>query len=82
MMGHLAASLMMLMTIVAANAQELRPRPTEWAQPMIGSSLDNFYRVDDKLYRSAQPGDGEMEEIEEFGIEHVLSLREYHFPNT
>lgn len=57
---------------------EVRVRPTEWGQKVIGSELDNFYKIDDRLYRSEQPDDDAMEEVEKFGIKQVLNLRNFH----
>jgi protein tyrosine/serine phosphatase len=57
---------------------DLRVRPIEWAQPMLGSGLDNFYRVSDELYRSQQPDREQMSELEALGVRAILNLREYH----
>jgi len=68
-----------LTLLLAASAcAEPRVRPPEWAQPMIGVELGNFYRVSDELYRSRQPDDEEMEQLKAMGIRSVLNLREYH----
>lgn len=58
-----------------------RPRPVAWAQPMLNSGLDNFYLVDDGIYRSSQPDDDEAAEIVGVGIKEILSLREFHSDN-
>ncbi|MDT8391952.1 MAG: dual specificity protein phosphatase family protein [Lentisphaeria bacterium] len=55
-----------------------RVRPANWAAPVIGSDLENFYKVDDKLYRSEQPDDDDFEKIEKLGIKEVLNLRNFH----
>lgn len=38
-------------------------------------TVDNFHKVSEDLYRSAQPSRKEMKEIESFGIVSVLNLR-------
>ena len=53
-------------------------RPTEWAVAIDNPYLDNFYRVDQKLYRSAQPTASGMADLEKMGINHVLNLRYFH----
>jgi protein tyrosine phosphatase (PTP) superfamily phosphohydrolase (DUF442 family) len=53
-------------------------RPTAWAVPLPSDQLNNFYRLDAKVYRSAQPGDEGFAELKSRGIRDVLSLREYH----
>jgi protein tyrosine/serine phosphatase len=42
---------------------------------VINTGLKNWHRVDDKVYRSAQPGAEEMKAVEAFGIQEVLNLR-------
>ncbi len=59
-------------------AQSPRLRPDKWAQPVIGTDLDNFYKVDDHLYRSEQPDDDDMPMLQKFGIHTVLNLRDHH----
>jgi protein tyrosine/serine phosphatase len=70
----------LLGTLAMALAAEdaIRPRPTTWAQPMLGSEIENFYKVSDDLYRSEQPDDDGMAALEKAGIKAVLNLREYH----
>lgn len=61
-----------------AAAMDLRVRPAEWAQPVIGFELGNFYQVSDDVYRSQQPDDEALRELEKAGFRAVLNLREYH----
>lgn len=53
-------------------------RPTEWAQPVASSALKNFYQLDAKLYRSAQPDEDGFAAIKRLGITTVLNLRDFH----
>jgi protein tyrosine/serine phosphatase len=69
---------LLLIFLSAVSAGELRVRPIEWAQPVIGSSLDNFYKVSEGVYRSEQPESEDFGNIVSVGIGEVLSLREYH----
>jgi tyrosine-protein phosphatase SIW14 len=57
---------------------DARVRPVEWAQPMLGLELGNFYRLSDEVYRSSQPDDEEMVALEGMGMRSVLNLREFH----
>ncbi len=57
---------------------EFRMRPDTWGQPVIGSSLDNFFRISPDLYRSEQPTAAQIPDLKKFGIKSVLSLRHYH----
>ncbi len=78
MKGLLFALSLLLVTNVYA---EPRVRPTEWAQPVLGVELGNFYKVSDELYRSQQPDDDVMPQLEAMGIHSVLDLREFHSDN-
>lgn len=53
-------------------------RPAGWARPVKASHLENFYQLDGKVYRSAQPGSKGFKELEALGIKNVLNLRNYH----
>ena len=55
-----------------------KERPAEWAQPVAGCALGNFYRISDELYRSKQPEPADLPELKRVGIRTVLSLRHYH----
>ncbi len=57
---------------------EVRLRPQIWATEIMGSGLDNFYKLDDRVYRSEQPDSTSFDLIEKYGIKEVLNLREYH----
>jgi len=69
--------LLFLIGCAFANAQP-RVRPLSWAQPVLGTELENLYQVDKTLYRSEQPEKLAFSELEKLGIDEVLSLREYH----
>lgn len=71
--------LFFFIAISFANAgDEPRIRPANWAQPIIGTTLENFYIIDSTLYRSSQPGKSEFIMLEKLGIKEVLNLRHYH----
>ncbi|MEJ2688828.1 MAG: dual specificity protein phosphatase family protein [Deltaproteobacteria bacterium] len=53
-------------------------RPANWAAPVPSEHLKNFYKLDDKVYRSAQPNEKGFRELKTFGIRNVLSFRDYH----
>jgi protein tyrosine/serine phosphatase len=59
-------------------AAEPRLRPESWATPVISEQLDNWYKVDERVYRSDQPDEEAMAELKKFGIRRVLSLRNFH----
>jgi len=53
-------------------------RPSTWASPVSSEHLRNFYKIDDKVYRSAQPDKKGFRELKTLGIRNVLSFRDYH----
>lgn len=53
-------------------------RPTQWAQNISGTELDNFYKIDDGVYRSKQPDEETFAMLEKMGIKEVLNLRRHH----
>jgi tyrosine-protein phosphatase SIW14 len=70
--------LIILFIAPVCSAAELKTRPKDWAQPVKGSSLENFYRVSDELYRSKQPEPSDISDLKAAGIKSVLSLRDHH----
>lgn len=44
----------------------------------ITPTLDNFYKVDQGLYRSNQPTMAQFKSLEENGIKEILNLRRFH----
>jgi protein tyrosine/serine phosphatase len=74
---HFKALLITLLLSLNAFA-ELRERPNQWAKPILGSSLENFYKVDEGVYRSEQPNKEEFADLSIFGLTDVLNLREFH----
>lgn len=60
------------------NSATTRARPLHWAQPMLGSSIDNWHRVDDVLYRCGQPDDAGMRELAAHGVRTIVNLRAWH----
>lgn len=60
-------ALLIFITFVSSYVIKEEPQPT--------CSVDNFHKVSEELYRSAQPSKKEMKEIELFGIKSVLNLR-------
>ncbi len=50
----------------------------QWATPVENSEVSNFYRVDHKLYRSAQPKRDDFKEFYRMGIYRILNLQQYH----
>ena len=57
---------------------EPRLRPATWGRPVVSKHLDNWYKLDDKLYRASQPDLEGFQDAARFGIKSVLNLRDNH----
>ena len=53
-------------------------RPQKWAAPVQSRYLKNFFQLDSKVYRSAQPSRKGFKEARQLGITDVLNLRDSH----
>ncbi len=54
------------------------PRPQWWAQPLVLEGVPNLHRINERLYRSAQPTAVGFRAVESLGVGTVLNLRQYH----
>ncbi len=63
------------------HAGEVKTRPENWAKPLNAGNLENFYQLDAKVYRSAQPGRKGFQSLRQLGIRNALNLRDYHSDN-
>ena len=59
-------------------AGQAEKRPAEWAGPMKVEGVPNLHKLNDSLYRSAQPTAEGMKNLEKMGIETVVNLRTFH----
>ncbi len=53
-------------------------RPATWAAPVSVKGAPNLHKVNDGLYRSAQPTKEGMKNLERLGIRTVINLRAFH----
>ena len=60
-----------------ALAAELN-RPSEWAVPIQLPGVVNLYKINDNLYRNAQPTKQGMENLKKLGIKTIINLRVFH----
>jgi protein tyrosine/serine phosphatase len=67
--------LLVILLFFAACAQ--KDRPATWAKAVQSRDVENFFAVDEDLYRSAQPSHAAMLELEKMGIKTVLDLRNF-----
>jgi protein tyrosine/serine phosphatase len=53
-------------------------RPAQWAMPITMSGVGNLHKINEGLYRSAQPTREGMINLEKMGIKTVINLRAFH----
>jgi protein tyrosine/serine phosphatase len=70
--------LLMLLSVTTLYAASPQPRPETWAQPIATKKLKNFHKLDDHVYRSAQPNEEGFEYLKTLSIKNILNLRDYH----
>lgn len=73
--------LVMLLVLSSSVYAEPRLRPADWATPIIGAKLSNLYKVDNGIYRSEQPDEENIKDLQQLGVKEVLNLREWHKDN-
>ncbi len=66
--------LLMISCVLPLSAQ----RNNKWANPVASGYVENFFKVDEGVYRCAQPGADAFAELESAGIREVLNLRNFH----
>jgi len=49
-------------------------RPTDWAILVDGTSVKNLYKIEDGLYRGAQPTSAGFQELRKLGVKTVLNV--------
>jgi protein tyrosine phosphatase (PTP) superfamily phosphohydrolase (DUF442 family) len=69
-----AALFFCALSLSAAPGPELLVRPAEWATPVPGTSVANMYRIEDGLYRAAQPTAAGFTELAALGLHGVLDV--------
>jgi len=64
-----------LLPLVGRTADPAKPRPADWAVKVDRPGLPNLNKINDNLYRSAQPKAEGIAELEKLGVKTVLNLR-------
>lgn len=67
-----------LMLISCGTSPAAAQRKDTWAQPVESKYIENFYKIDDGVYRSGQPTAEAFKEMEQMGIKEILNLRNFH----
>jgi uncharacterized protein (TIGR01244 family) len=56
----------------------LAERPQEWARPLSVQGVPNLHQITPQIYRSAQPTEAGMRQLQEMGIRTIVNFRAYH----
>jgi len=80
MTKHLLLTLFLLTGFHGCSLNEEHPqvRKEYYAKPMTTLGIENFYQVDENVYRSAQPSKDDFKRLYDFGIRNDLNLRQFH----
>jgi len=67
-------------SMICETASVIGPRPSTWAVQMKSTcNVPNFYKINNNLYRSAQPTAVGMEQLrKQIGIKTIINLRTFH----
>ena len=68
----------LLLAFAVSSPAAPRERPVSWATPVIGTTLENCFRVSDEFYRCEQPREGDIADLNSLGVRSILNLRRYH----
>src|SRR5262245_9585355 len=69
-----APVLVLFLSAAAASAAGPAERPAEWAIAVDGTSVQNLYKIEDGLYRGAQPTSDGFRELTALGVKTVLRV--------
>ncbi len=74
----LVSTLAILMLGCASSQKEVVVKKEHYAKPVTEVKLENLHKVDEKVYRSAQPNAEEFKKLYAYGIRYDLNLRQLH----
>lgn len=73
---NLAILAALVITSSATFAKKSSSRPASWATEIKAKGVDNFYKLNDGLYRGKQPSSEGFAELRKMGIKTIVNLRE------
>jgi tyrosine-protein phosphatase SIW14 len=76
--NFLASLFLVIFFVSGCVTEKATIRPAEWATPVNGTEVKNFYKVTEDVYRSAQPEAENASVLKNAGIKSILNLRHYH----
>ena len=70
--------LLIILIIGSAALADVPNRPSQWAVPIQLSGVPNLHKIDDNLFRSAQPTRQGMKNLKKLCIKTIINLRAFH----
>jgi len=70
--------LLVLVSIQGCSSPKPLPRDKRWATAVVSPNITNFYKVDTKVFRSAQPTSQEFYALEKLHFKNIVDLRLWH----
>ena len=67
--------LLIILIIGLPASADVPNRPSAWAVPIRLPGVPNFHKINDNLYRSAQPTKQGMRNLKQLGIKTIITLR-------
>lgn len=70
---------LLAVSITACSTKPLHgPRPSDWAVKQSHTPFHNFYKLNERIYRSEKPSPKDFQYVQQAGIQSVLDLRLQH----
>ena len=70
--------LLMILIVASPALADVPNRPFAWAVPIQLPGVPNLHKINDNLYRSAQPTKQGMKNLKKLGMKTVINLRAFH----
>jgi tyrosine-protein phosphatase SIW14 len=68
-----------LVLLLSCNTSRVAEKKEEgWAKKIINPPVPNLFKINDSMYRSAQPGKNSITYFDSLGIRSILNLRKHH----
>jgi protein tyrosine/serine phosphatase len=79
MMKRIPPLLVVILIIGLPAFADVSNRPSQWAVPIQLPGVPNLHKIDDNLYRSAEPTREGMKNLKLLGIKTVINLRAFYY---
>ena len=74
----LLLSLLFVLSNLLSAQEEQKTRSAKWALKIEEKGLPNFHKLNENLYRGAQPDEEGMKKLDSMGVKTIINLRSFH----